>query len=83
MGGDARWQFSKTAPADGLGLQGLSGGGHLPTAGDGLSQQVGGDVNGSDGHAIEGMGLGHDGRLVQLPWGLNRMKVSPYHIYVV
>ena len=57
MGGDARWQFLKTAPADGLGLQGLSGGGHLPTAGDGLSQQVGGDVNGSDGHAIEGMGL--------------------------
>ena len=44
---------------------------------------MGGDVNGSDGHAIEGMGLGHDGRLVQLPWGLNRMKVSPYHIYVV
>ena len=54
----------------------------MPTAGDGPSQQVGGDVNGSDGHSVEGMGLGHSGRLVHQLWGLNRVKVSPYHINI-
>ena len=48
-----------------------------------LSLQVGEDLDCSNWHAIESMGLGHDGRLdkqlrIVPAWDLSRVKVSPY-----